>query len=165
MFNEPRIILRRISLSDANQCAKWFCSSDVMENCFGGKDLNVKEVISRINRYDKHYEDYGFSKMGIELISSKELIGDAGLMSTEIKDEIDIGYRLRKDKWGKGYASEAVIKLIHYWKSNRLSKRLIALSRLDNEKSIRLLQKNGFKFQEIVKVHNHKMAKYYFFGF
>ncbi len=163
MLNNPRIILRQISVSDANQCAKWFCSSDVMKNCFGGKDLSIEEVINRIKRYHKHYENYGFSKMGIELISSKELIGDAGLMTTEIKDEIDIGYRLRKDQWGKGYASEAVIKLINYWKSNTLSKRLIALSRLDNEKSIRLLQKNGFKFQEIVEIHNQEMAKYYYF--
>lgn len=161
MLNKSRIILRQLTTNDATECIKWFCSQEVMKNCFGGFDKNEIEVIERIKRYKKHYEKYGFSKMGIQLISTNELIGDAGFMSTDIKEEIDIGYRLRRDKWGQGYASEAVIQLIDYWRINKLSKRLIALTEPENSKSIKLLLRNGFEFHNIVFIQNKKMKKYY----
>ena len=96
MFNKSRIILRQLKISDASECVKWFCSNEVMKNCFGGCDKDMFEVIDRLKRYKQHYENYGFSKMGIELVSTKELIGDAGLMSTDIEGEIDIGSKKMK---------------------------------------------------------------------
>ena len=47
------------------------------------------------------------------LKSSGELIGDCGLTRQIVDgtDEIEIGYHVRRDLWGRGYAPEAAAGL------------------------------------------------------
>ncbi len=59
----------------------------------------------------KEFDEYGYGLFAVEGKISKRFIGYVGLHHTKLdfmEDEIvEIGWRLKKEFWGKGYATEA----------------------------------------------------------
>jgi RimJ/RimL family protein N-acetyltransferase len=74
------------------------------------------------------YRDLGFSRYGIILKSSGELIGDCGFMRIEVNgvQENDLGYILDKKYWGQGYATEAAKACLQYGFDKLNMKRIVA---------------------------------------
>lgn len=58
----------------------------------------------------------------------------------------DIGYDLNPDFWNKGYMSEAIDSILRFAQNDMKLKRVDACIYQENEKSIKLAQKAGFKF-------------------
>jgi RimJ/RimL family protein N-acetyltransferase len=79
------------------------------------------------------------------LNSTHELIGDCGLVGQTVDgvDEIEIGYHVRRDLWGQGYATEAARACKDYGFANLAVDRLISLIRPENLASRRVAEKNG----------------------
>ncbi|WP_435236819.1 GNAT family N-acetyltransferase [Psychromonas sp. PT13] len=77
-------------------------------------------------------------------------IGFCGFFSQKIqgKEELELGYRLLKDYWGKGLATEAVMAVKNYAFSELGVTRLISLIETSNIASLRVSQKNGFKVEK-----------------
>jgi ribosomal-protein-alanine N-acetyltransferase len=82
-------------------------------------------------------------------------IGSCGFHSTNKSfQSIEIGYDLRPDHWGKGYAFEAVSHMLGFcflshfpFRINRVS----ATTNLESRKSIALLQRLGFSEEGILR--------------
>ena len=79
------------------------------------------------------------------LKASGELIGDCGLarQSVDGLDEIEIGYHVRRDLWGQGYAPEAAAACRDYGFKRLGAERLISLIRPENLPSQRVAEKIG----------------------
>jgi ribosomal-protein-alanine N-acetyltransferase len=79
------------------------------------------------------------------LNSPGELIGDCGLVRQSVDgvDEIEIGYHVRRDLWGQGYASEAARACRDYGFASFEVDRLVSLIRPENMASRRVAEKNG----------------------
>jgi RimJ/RimL family protein N-acetyltransferase len=60
--------------------------------------------------------------------------------------ERELGYRLRPDAWGKGYATEGAAALLGEAFSRPVIVRVYAHSLLDNPSSIRVMQKIGMAY-------------------
>lgn len=58
---------------------------------------------------------------------------------------VEIGYILRRDQWGRGYAREAVARLLDLLFVEEGRRRVFADTDPENEPSIRLLQSLGFR--------------------
>ncbi|MEB3415520.1 GNAT family N-acetyltransferase [Alteriqipengyuania sp. WL0013] len=71
----------------------------------------------------------------------ERLIGSAGL--GEDAGEVEVGYWIAREYWGRGYASEALAGVIEVARMLGLD-RLTAGHFLDNPASGRVLEKNGF---------------------
>tara|TARA_B100000131_G_C18074777_1_gene595923 strand:- start:682 stop:1113 length:432 start_codon:yes stop_codon:yes gene_type:complete len=63
----------------------------------------------------------------------------------EIKDAIEIGWRLKKQYWGNGYATEVAIALSD--KGVEMGKKIVARSMIENIASIRVMEKAGLKLK------------------
>lgn len=85
--------------------------------------------------------------MGHGLKSAGELIGDCGLTKQNVDghDEVEIGYHVRRDHWGRGYATEAARACRDYGFAHLPVERLISLIRPENIPSRRVVEKNGMK--------------------
>ncbi len=59
--------------------------------------------------------------------------------------EYEIGYCLRRDAWGQGFAEEAIRALIAFGFQNVHAHRIYGLIDPENERSIRLLERIGFR--------------------
>lgn len=73
------------------------------------------------------------------------LIGDIGIHFLEDDYQIEIGYTLSPEYQGNGYATEAVKAVINYVFSKLKKHRITASVDPDNIKSIKLLEKIGFR--------------------
>lgn len=75
------------------------------------------------------------------------LIGCCGLSHATVDgvDEVEIGYRLAQNQWGKGLASEAARKVLDYGFGICNLKSIVGIVSPLHEASIRVLEKVGFQ--------------------
>jgi RimJ/RimL family protein N-acetyltransferase len=93
---------------------------------------------------------HGFGCLAVQLKSSGELIGACGLEfylrkgCRHSSPEIELYYRLGRDYWGNGYATEAAREIIRYAFDELRLRRVLAHASIENNGSIALLQRLGF---------------------
>ncbi|MBP7320290.1 MAG: GNAT family N-acetyltransferase, partial [Lachnospiraceae bacterium] len=85
--------------------------------------------------------DYVFA---VVLKQENKLIGDINY-SEEDDDTYEIGYDFNEFFWGHGYAAESCKEIIRHLFETVGARRVIAQCNDDNERSIRLLEKLGFR--------------------
>ncbi len=83
-------------------------------------------------------------------------------MQIHSKNEIELGYRLRKAYWGKGYATEGSRSLILKGFCELDTQRIFATALVANTASIRVMEKVGLKFEKrfIDQETNQEAVKY-----
>ena len=86
------------------------------------------------------------------LKDSGELIGDCGctLQKVEGTNHVEVGYHVRRDLWGNGYATEAAKACIEYAFTKLGVDRVISLIRPENLQSIRVAEKNGLVCEKAI---------------
>jgi len=75
--------------------------------------------------------------------------------------EAEIGYEIHPNQWRKGFASEAVLKVIQYGFGELGLTRIGAVVFTENEASNQLLSKVGFKNEGILKNYMYQNGKVY----
>lgn len=73
-----------------------------------------------------------------------ELVGDCALF-TNANGEVEIACGFRRDRWGRGYASEAAAACVRHGFENLGVHRIVADIDPTNTKSRRILEKLGFE--------------------
>jgi [ribosomal protein S5]-alanine N-acetyltransferase len=76
---------------------------------------------------------------------SRTLIGDGGFTSPPVDGMVATGYELLPAYRGKGYATEAVRALVDWAFAHPEVRKVVAETLPDNEPSIRVLQRTGFR--------------------
>jgi RimJ/RimL family protein N-acetyltransferase len=87
------------------------------------------------------------------LKSTGELIGDCGLTVQDVDGakEVEIGYHVRRDHWGRGLATEAACACRDYGFS-RYANRLVSIIRPENLPSRRVAEKIGMNvWKEVLR--------------
>ncbi|ENM3977681.1 GNAT family N-acetyltransferase, partial [Vibrio cholerae] len=92
------------------------------------------------------YEIHGIGKFALVEKSTGELIGYSGLenFSYQGKNVVELGYRIRPQSRGYGYAVEASSAVLDYAKQIGYSS-VLALTEPENEQSQHILKKLGFE--------------------
>jgi RimJ/RimL family protein N-acetyltransferase len=110
------------------------------------------EVDGWIRRNRARYIDPGFGLWAMLLKDSGELIGDCGVYVRDLEGEVEfeIGWHVRRDLWGRGYATEAAQHCIEYAFSSLGAQRIIALVRPENLSSCRVAEKNGMVSEKVI---------------
>lgn len=96
------------------------------------------------------YERVGYGPYLVKLKDSGVSIGMCGLLKRDTLPDADVGFAFLPDYWSQGYASEAVGAVMTYGKDVLGLRRIVAITSLDNNASIRLLEKVGLKFEGII---------------
>lgn len=87
-----------------------------------GKTQTKQQVRDYLDQHIKHYQKHGLCLFDIYTKDSNEFMGDAGLIYAGLNDKnknIEVGYRLLKEHWGKGYATE-ITKAFLDWGFNKV---------------------------------------------
>jgi RimJ/RimL family protein N-acetyltransferase len=143
----PRLLLRTpvredaLTLHDAV-----FGDADAMSFSSHGPARDVAESRSWLERHLAHLErhDFGMGLM-IERVSG-QLVGFAGLIHVEFEGaDVELGYRLRREAWGRGMATEAGRAWIEYGFESLGLARIVGLVDPANTASRRVLEKCGMR--------------------
>jgi RimJ/RimL family protein N-acetyltransferase len=113
-----RLVLRRFTEADVDNLVDLDSDPEVMRYLTGGRatprEVVQNEVLPRLLSYHERFGGYGFWA-AIEK-SSGEFLGWFHFrppLKGARAGEIELGYRLRRSAWGKGYATEGSRALIH----------------------------------------------------
>jgi RimJ/RimL family protein N-acetyltransferase len=108
-------------------------------------------AFKRLMAYER---DYGFTFWLVERQSDSEMLGFCGLKRANapgadaIAGEMEIGWRLREDAWGKGYAKEAALHSLDLAFSRFGADRVVAVTAAGNRASQGLMKRLGMKRDE-----------------
>ena len=103
------------------------------------------------NRYRQSYRENGFGLYAVDLKRDPATqIGICGFVRRPGLDEPDIGFAFLPQYEGFGYAFESSVGVLEYGREMLGIERVMAITTVDNESSIRLLAKLGFEFLELV---------------
>ena len=111
-----------------------------------------KGVEEWIEKNRSRYQSDGYGLWAMVLKDSDELIGDCGCFLRDVdgRDDIEIGYHVRRDLWGRGYATEAAAACMQYAFTKLGVDRVISLIRPENVQSVRVAEKNGLTCEKII---------------
>lgn len=152
-----RLILRRFEIDDGPAMDRVFGDPDVMRF---GNGAQTREWVRNWLRTRREIDDRkpGYGQWGVVRKDDRILIGVCGL--TYFSDvcgspETEIGYRLARDVWGNGYATEAAVAVRDYGFSSLSLERMIALIDPQNVASIRVAEKLGMRYEQDVTLDGY----------
>ena len=152
-----RLKIRRFYKTDLNALWKIMSKPEVMYAWEEG--FKKSETRKWLNRQYTRYHKDGYGYYAVTLKDSGRLIGQAGLMKSEVNGEnvVEIGYIFDDAVWGWGYAIEAVRACVDLAFHQFGLDRLYATIRPENAASVRLAEKLGMrKTGEYVKTYKDK---------
>ena len=143
ILETSRLILREFSEEDVDALALVLSDPETMR--FYPAPFDRAGVEDWIARNRRRYTEHGHGLWAMILKSSGELVGDCGLtvQSVDGRDEVEIGYHVRRDLWGQGLATEAACACREFGFDRLKVDRLISLIRPENLPSRRVAEKNG----------------------
>ena len=145
VIETPRLILREWLPEDTEPFIAMNQDKDVME--FFPNLLTVSETLAMIERIKQHFSTYGFGLYAIEDKTDKQFIGFTGLSTITFQSYftpcIEVGWRLKKNAWGKGFATEAAQAcLTQGFEALQLDK-IVSFTATINHRSEKVMQRIG----------------------
>ena len=142
-----RLILRRFTEADADLLVELDSDPEVMRYLTGGpptpRDEIERDILPAFLRYYARGDRYGFWA-AIEKATG-DFLGWFHFRPLPDADpaEPELGYRLRKVAWGKGYGTEGSRALIHKGFTELGVRRVVASTAAANIASRRVMEKSG----------------------
>jgi RimJ/RimL family protein N-acetyltransferase len=147
LLETERLVLRRFTEEDADNLFHLDNDPDVMRFLSGGtptpRDVIETDILPRFLRSDDGFPGFGF------WAAIDKATGDfLGWFSFRASDaactgEVRLGFRLRKDAWAQGYATEGARALIRLGFAELGVQRVVATTYQDNLASRRVMEKAG----------------------
>jgi RimJ/RimL family protein N-acetyltransferase len=157
MFLETdRLVLRRFTEQDLDRLVELDGDPEVMRYLTGGRptprEVVRDEIMPRLLAYDERYEGFGFWA-AIEKATG-EFLGwfefrphpEARRSAGTPPEGVELGYRLRRAAWGKGYATEGSRALIRKGFTELGVERVYAETMTVNGGSRRVMEKAGLRY-------------------
>jgi len=146
MIETERLILRAWREEDVPEFARVTNTPAVMEYLGGVKEPEAFR--GSFERVTVSQEKNGFCFWIVERRSDSALLGFCGLKvgnTSPIDGEIEIGWRLREDAWGQGYAREAAMATLDWAWRNLSCDRVVAITAAANTRSWGLMERLGMR--------------------
>ena len=153
VIETERLIIRELLPSDDLGMFELDNDADV-HRYLGNKPVQTLEEAREMIRFIRQqYATNGIGRWAIIEKRSKDFVGWTGLKW--IRDTInqhsnfyDIGYRLVKRHWGKGFATESAKACLDYGFNQLGLGKIYAMADVNNEASNKVLRKLGLSFVE-----------------
>jgi ribosomal-protein-alanine N-acetyltransferase len=161
VIETPRLLIRLAEDRDAEPFLAIHTDPDVIRWLGGPRPKTVGDELERIARRRTMQEELGFTMWTVEERATNEVVGLAGLFPVEeIGDEIEVAYHFRKDRWGRGYATEAAQACLDYGFEAARLPRVVGLVAPQNTASARVLEKCGMELVGPARHYGMDLLKY-----
>ena len=149
VLETARLRLRRFRCDDVDLLVELDSDPEVMRYITGGKPSSREEirdvVMPRLLGYYARWPHYG--TFVAQRRDAGEFLGWFALRPHQghPDDQPELGYRLRRAAWGKGYATEGSLALVDWAFSALGARRVIAETMSVNERSRRVMHRAGLR--------------------
>ena len=145
-----RLVLRRFTEDDVDNLVELDSDPEVMRFITGGRPTTRNEIendlLPAFLGYYERYAGYGFWA-AIDK-STGQFLGWFHFRPPDADrpEDVELGYRLRRSAWGKGYAAEGSRALIDKGFTELGVQRVFASTMVVNVASRRVMEKAGLRF-------------------
>lgn len=149
ILETDRLILRDLQESDLQALIALNQDPEVMQ--YFPKPYSQAESLRLYQGIQDEVKAYGYSLWAVEEKSSQEFIGLVGLHHSDLrifagKEAVEIGWRLRKEFWNRGYATEAAQACLDFAFQQAGLSEVYSFTSLLNQPSQKVMQKLGMEF-------------------
>ena len=155
ILRTPRLLLREFIVGDALNMFE--LNADPVIIRFTGDEpfKSIEEASALIKNYDQ-YRKHGYGRWTVLEEHSSEYVGWCGLNFNKESGETDLGFRFKRNAWGKGIATEAATACVNYGFNELKLAKIIGRAMKENRASIRVLEKAGMLFEKEFDAHGGK---------
>lgn len=148
-----RLVLRRFTLADADFMLA-LMNDPAWLRFIGDRGIRTNDDARDYIQSSllAGYERFGFGMYVTELKESGLAIGICGLLKKPALKDVDLGFAFLPKFWGKGYAFESASAVLALGKNSFGLTRIVAVTSPDNYNSIKVLEKLGFKFEQMLRL-------------
>lgn len=149
VLETERLTLRRLTPTDEDDL--WHLNSDpaVLRFLNGGRPLpreDVREELARLLDEDSNGD--GSGRWAAEDRETGEFLGwfSLRLLPDGEPGTVELGYRLKRSAWGRGYGAEGARALVRRAFADLGARRVVAFTMTVNVASRRVMEKAGLRF-------------------
>lgn len=170
LFETDRIIVRKLSINDSELLYKYSQEEITKKELPDEVFENITEAVKTVKYFMSNYDNQYPLVYGIILKKKNIIIGHINL--SKIDKRIEIGYAIATEYQNKGYMSEIIKPFTDWVKNNSKIEKIYGITKRENTPSWKILEKNGFEFEEecinkkyfegkyAVKIYSKNMLKY-----
>lgn len=153
VLRTERLTLRRFRLDDAPFMLELLNDEDFLRY-IGDRAVRTEEQAREYirNRIHASYEEAGCGHYLVHVQPENAPAGSCGLLRRPGLADPDIGFAFLPAFRGRGYAHEASVAVLEHARRVLGIARVVAVTARDNERSARLLEKLGLRFEREVQL-------------
>jgi len=155
-----RLRLRNFTVEDVDGLWRIASDTEVMHHIGDGlpftRDVTLRNLNGIINAFDRR----GYGRWALEKKDGGGLIGYCGLAHGCDEIGVELVYLLAREEWGKGVATEAAAATLRYGFESLGFDSIAAVTRPDNWRSRRVMQRLGMSFEREAVYHGYGCVCY-----
>jgi RimJ/RimL family protein N-acetyltransferase len=128
----------------------------------GGVTHNRDETAAAMERQMARWTAHGFGWWSFIELETGELVGAGCIqhLAGKVEHPLEIGWRLRPDRWGRGYATEAARAMGSFAFDRLEISTLMAVAVPENTASRRVMERLGMRYRGIEPWYEMELATY-----
>ena len=139
-----RLLLRHWIEEDLPPFAQLNSDAEVME--YFPETLSREQSDALATEIRHRMNENGWGMWAIEVKATGQFIGFVGLNTNEVTprgENVEIGWRLNRESWGQGYATEAAIAALHFAFDELQLDSVVAFTTVNNKRSRAVMERLG----------------------
>jgi ribosomal-protein-alanine N-acetyltransferase len=140
-----RLLLRAWEREDRPAFAAMNADRAVMEFMPGLRTTAESEAM--VDRIERHFTQHGFGLWAVEVLGGPRFIGFVGLSVPSFEASftpcVEIGWRLARDAWGHGYATEAAREALRFGFEEAQLQEIVSFTVPANVRSRQVMERLG----------------------
>ncbi len=155
-----RLVLRMFHQGDFKAYAHMMADPEVTRFLGNGSQASGPEAWRHMAMIIGHWQLLGYGPWAVEERDSGELIGRVGPFYPEGWPEIEVGWMLRPQSWGLGYATEGARAALDFVFATLQLAHVVSMIRPDNHASIRVAERLGERLEDRITIHGEEALVY-----
>ncbi len=154
-----RLFVREFVEDDAEAFYAFNSDPRVMRYTGEPPSTSIQQVRQMIRDYPD-YRQHGHGRWAVVYKPDDRVIGFNGLKYLDDLEEVDLGYRLRSDYWGRGIATESSLAIVRYGFETLGLRRIVGLVFPRNLASVRVLEKVGMRYDGLIEYFGERVQRW-----
>ncbi len=159
MIETERLFLRPMNESDAEAVFAMRSDENVMR-FIRPPQIRKSEAKDWIQLISSRWETEKLGFCAVVEKASNKFIGWCGLWRLKETDEIEVGYALFKEFWGKGFASEAAGAFLEYGFGELNLEKIVAVAEPQNQASQDVMKRLGMIYDYTDEFYGRDLVHY-----
>jgi RimJ/RimL family protein N-acetyltransferase len=142
LIETDRLLLRPLATADLDEVAAMHAMPEVIRTM---GTFERSSSLARLERNEQEWRERGYGLMAVVERATGRFLGRSGLKYWPQFGETEVGWVLRSDVWGHGFATEAGRACIEWGFGSLGLTYLTAMIRPDNDRSVRVAERLGMR--------------------